>query len=454
MSILRVGAATDIGLVRATNQDNLLVAEPLFAVADGMGGHAAGEVASETAVRALEVAYRDTKEEEPARLGEATRAANTAVWDRARSDPDLRGMGTTLVAIAFANGDDRLAIANVGDSRAYRWRKGQLEQLTTDHNLVQELMEEGLVSEEEAPFHPQRNVVTRALGVDADVDVDVIEAAARPGDRFLLCSDGLGLEVDETEVAAVLGRLPDPDEAAHQLVAEARHNGGKDNVTVVVVDVVDEKEGKGFPTTAEATAVPAPHDGSDPAQSDGVINDPSLRSAPAVDPRPASDSSAPPISEPVDPPVTPSPAATGVEPAPAPPPQARALTVRVVLFVLALVAILIVAGLVVGWYARGSYYVGLSNGRVVIFQGRPGGTLWFDPTVKERTALSPDQLLPYQLSALHAGQQESSLSAARAYVNRLQTTTTTTTTTVPPPLTTVPAFPLPPSTAPPTPALP
>ncbi len=266
MTALRAGAATDVGMVRATNQDNLLVATPLFAVADGMGGHAAGEVASEVAVHALEDAYDGMGEGSSDGLGEATRAANRAVWDRAQADPDLRGMGTTLVALAFVDDDERLAIANVGDSRAYRWREGHLEQLTTDHNLVQELVDEGLVTEEEAPFHPQRNVVTRALGVDPDVDVDMIEAVPRLGDRFLLCSDGLGLEVEEDEVAAVLGQVADPGEAAHHLVREARDNGGKDNITVVVVDVVadedageeNEAAGKEGATTAEGVAPPRP----------------------------------------------------------------------------------------------------------------------------------------------------------------------------------------------------
>lgn len=439
MTALRAGAATDVGMVRATNQDNLLIATPLFAVADGMGGHAAGEVASEVAVRALEHAYDDGGEGTSEGLGAAARAANRAVWDRAQSDPDLRGMGTTLVALAFVDEQERLAIANVGDSRAYRWRDGRLEQLTTDHNLVQELLDEGLVTEEEAPFHPQRNVVTRALGVDPDVDVDVIEVVPRRGDRFLLCSDGLGLEVEEEEVSSVLGRLADPDAAAHELVREARENGGKDNITVVVVDVVDDgeegettTEGKAAAVTAEAVAAPeAVGTEQGDTQAVAVVND-----APAPPP------------EELDAPED-DPELADAQPAASPPaPKERVFTFRVALFLIALLIVLAAAVVGVGIYARGTYFVGLSGNQVVIYQGRPGGVLWFQPTIKQRTSVTVSQVLPARVGTLRAGQVESSVGAANQYVARLRNEAATaqgqnaagsaTTTTVP---TLAPAFP-------------
>ena len=191
MTRLVAGSATDIGLVRTMNQDHMLVAEPLFAVADGMGGHAAGEIASETALDALLGAIGADPPEggwTATGIADAVRAANRAVWDEAQANPDFRGMGTTLTALALVRDGDteRLAIANVGDSRAYRLRDGHLEQLTVDHNLVSELVAEGQLRPDEAETHPQRHVLTRALGVYPDVEVDVLLTDPGAGDRFLL----------------------------------------------------------------------------------------------------------------------------------------------------------------------------------------------------------------------------------------------------------------------------
>jgi serine/threonine protein phosphatase PrpC len=242
---LRAGAATDVGLVRANNQDQLLVDDPVFAVADGMGGHAAGEVASRTAVDALQIAFHDDDGSDgtgPEAVAEAVRAANRAVWEQAQAHAELRGMGTTLTAIALvpftpahgaAPGRDGLAVANVGDSRTYRLRHGQLEQLTVDHSYVAELVAEGRIDAAEAEFHPQRHVLTRALGVAPDVDVDLMTVDAEPDDRYLLCSDGLSREVTDAQIASVLRRLVDPGDAARELVAEAKRRGGNDNITVV-----------------------------------------------------------------------------------------------------------------------------------------------------------------------------------------------------------------------------
>ncbi len=257
MTTLRAGSATDIGNVRTTNQDQLLVESPLFAVADGMGGHAAGEVAALTAVEALRSAF--DKDPTGDGLLAAAEAANRSIWDRAQADSELRGMGTTLVAVALVDedGEDRLAIVNVGDSRVYLLRGGELEQLTTDHSLVQELVDDGQLSEVEATVHPQRHVLTRALGVDSDVGVDEIQLLPMRGDRLLLCSDGLSRELNDSQVASVLRRFADPGQAARELVAEAKAKGGSDNITVVIIDVVDDDD-LALTSSAALAAAPGP----------------------------------------------------------------------------------------------------------------------------------------------------------------------------------------------------
>lgn len=240
MTRFRWGLATDVGRVRSVNQDNALAIEGLFAVADGMGGHLGGEVASEVAVEVL-------RERAPlltsVDLIEAVHAANHAILERALGDPTLRGMGTTLCVLALveADGEERLAIANVGDSRVYVFANGELEQMTDDHSLVAALVREGRITEEEAEEHPQRNILTRALGMDHDVTVDAWEVVPLAGERWVLCSDGLFNEVTPDQIGAVLRRLADPQEAAAELVRLANEGGGRDNITVLVVDIVDDE---------------------------------------------------------------------------------------------------------------------------------------------------------------------------------------------------------------------
>src|SRR4029450_4524422 len=175
-------------------------------------------------------------------LVEAIEQANSAVYRAGASDPDLTGMGTTIVALAVVEHDDdeRRASAHVGDSRGYRWSEGELDQLTSDHSLVADLVREGSLSPDEAAGHPQRNILTRVLGVYDDVPVDAFAVEPRHGDRYLLCSDGLFNEVAEDDIAAVLRRVPDPADAGGELVRRARGGGGRGNITVVVVDVIDD----------------------------------------------------------------------------------------------------------------------------------------------------------------------------------------------------------------------
>ena len=241
MSKLLVGSATDVGLVRSNNQDQFLVSPGLYAVADGMGGHAAGEVASSTAIKALQAAFAASGEHSAEALESAAKAANRAVWEQARTNRGMLGMGTTLVALAVVehgDGTNALAVAHIGDSRLYLLRRGRLRQLTVDHSLVQELVDDGQISPAQAAVHPQRHVLTRALGVEPTVEVDIIDVTPRHGDRYLLCSDGLPREASDEQIAAVLARFSDPSEAAKELVTLANERGGSDNITAVVVDVL------------------------------------------------------------------------------------------------------------------------------------------------------------------------------------------------------------------------
>ena len=238
MTTLAWGAVTDTGRLRDVNQDGVFSADDVFVVADGMGGHRGGEVASAIVVEEMAKITTVSSTDE---LIEMVQRANREVLDRARSDPSLYGMGTTMVAlVAMTDADsERLCVANVGDSRLYVRTKDEMLQLTDDHSLVEGMVRDGWISPEEAMVHPQRNVVTRALGVEDELLVDAWELLAVTGDRYLLCSDGLTNELSDAEILGILDETDDPAEAASSLVQAACTAGGRDNVTVVVVDVVD-----------------------------------------------------------------------------------------------------------------------------------------------------------------------------------------------------------------------
>lgn len=238
------GAATDTGRVRTENEDAFVALPMVYGVADGMGGHAAGEVASAIAAGTL----RD-------RLGAGAESvdvvvaavveANASIFQGAHSNAAQRGMGTTLTAMVVlvdGAGQRRLAIVNVGDSRSYVMRAGRLRRVTIDHSYVQELVSTGHITEIEARSHPRRNIVTRALGIEPNVRVDTWVLPFVQGDRYVLCSDGLVDEVDDAEIAELMLAHPSPQSAAEALVAAANEHGGRDNVTVVVVDVLEGEE--------------------------------------------------------------------------------------------------------------------------------------------------------------------------------------------------------------------
>jgi len=224
--------------MRQGNEDNYASTRNLFAVADGLGGHQGGEVASKIAVETLAALdeggpWSDERSALDA-LRQAIRAANLKIRDAASRDRSLHNMGTTLTVVL----EDGLTfhLAHIGDSRAYLFRNGQLTRLTEDHSLVQQFVNEGRLTPEEAEHHPQASIITRALGMDVEVEPDVATFRREPGDRLLLCTDGLSRVVDEPTIRRVLGRVVDPQEAADDLVARANDEGGPDNITVVILD--------------------------------------------------------------------------------------------------------------------------------------------------------------------------------------------------------------------------
>ena len=250
LRIVEQAGRTDVGRQRSANEDSLAVRPPLFAVADGMGGAKAGEVASAVAVEAVERA-RESGEPVEAQLAGIVRAANRRIYDLAVADESRRGMGTTLT-LAKVHGDE-VSLAHVGDSRAYRMREGELAQLTRDHSLVAELERSGQITAEAAEHHPQRSIITRALGPEPDVEVDTYTLAGRDGDVFLICSDGLTSMISDDEVTSILRSAPSLDDAAEALVRAANQSGGKDNITVILFRL-----GEGVPGEEADTIAPAP----------------------------------------------------------------------------------------------------------------------------------------------------------------------------------------------------
>jgi len=379
---LKWGASTDVGMVRQQNEDSYLAEENLYVVADGMGGHNAGEVASALAVTTLKAGARsgiDSVE----RFRELVQQANTAIYTASLDDSTQSGMGTTLTALSIVAGEEpRVLVANVGDARTYLWRNGALTRLSVDHSYVQELVNEGIITPEEARVHPRRNIVTRALGIDRSVVVDVFSHLVRTGDRIVLCSDGLVDEVSDADIAVVLGQHSDPQDTAEALVMVANTAGGRDNTTVIVVDVLDD--------ISEPVVLPTPDN------------------------------------------TTPMEALAPMQPAPA-----KKSKVGMVLFWSALVAIVFSAITVIGVYGRSGYFIGFdSNDQVAIYRGRVGGILWFQPTIETQTSMSGEELPEDILRDVALNREFSSSSQASKYLALIRiaiidaTTTTSTTTTV------------------------
>ena len=277
MTALRqTGSATDPGRKRRRNEDSYVCEPPLFAVADGMGGAQAGEIASGLAAAALKDGGAGAGGEE--RVVELIQEANRRVHERASTDAATSGMGTTMT-VALVERDGTVTFGHVGDSRAYRLRDDRLEQLTDDHSLVAELVRRGELSPQEAEAHPQRSVITRALGTDPDVDVDAFSVEARPGDVYLICSDGLSDMVDRAAIEEIVrSNRSDLKRAANALVEAANRRGGEDNITALLFEIVqdDAAEAEADPDqpTVEAAAVARDFDEEDTLHPEDAVEPP------------------------------------------------------------------------------------------------------------------------------------------------------------------------------------
>ncbi|MGH8981581.1 MAG: Stp1/IreP family PP2C-type Ser/Thr phosphatase [Acidimicrobiales bacterium] len=531
MTVLRSGSATDVGRVRTTNQDVALEDPDLFAVADGMGGAVGGDVAARVAVDALRAAFQ--REPTVEGLRHAIAEANRAVWRQGQAEAGLRGMGTTLTATGLVQepgGQQVVALANVGDSRAYVFSRGQVLQVTADHSLAEEKVRLGELTEAEAAVHPHRHILTRVLGVNPDVDVDLWALHLKDGDRILLCSDGLTNEVPDDRIRAILSTVADPRQAAASLVKAAVEHGGSDNVTVVVVDVDDSETragslpgtgaapaagslrggattGSGAPTQpapgtvpgvpakrtngpgatspavrerageraagvggaggtdgqsgaasagegAEAGAVTTrgfrrvssnAADGSALSRTSGpgsggaaavsALSDRRAALAGLAGRRSASDEDD--DTDEDEPFATGPGTSAGVQVAElrrwqptrndrkvrhqkrhgtgAP----RLITVRLVIFFVLIAAIVAAAYALVRWYGTNDWYVGLDHQHLAVYQGRPGGFLWFKPQLVDESPVTIHEVPGYTVDGLRRGRQEPSLKAAQHYVTNL-----------------------------------
>lgn len=371
------GAVSDTGKLRNANEDSFLVGDHLLAVADGMGGHNAGEVASAMAVQLLHNATNQPIES-PESFIELISTINDAIFAAATGTTEQRGMGTTLTAIAFAGStstDEHVVVINVGDSRTYILRQGELRQVTIDHSYVQELVSEGVISADDARTHPRRNIVTRALGIDSRVIADSWTLPIVDRDRYMLCSDGLVDEISNEEILAILMQNADPQRAAECLLAAANDRGGRDNVTVIVVDVR---------TSDESVS--------------SLNNDAQLPDLLPV---------APEIQE----------------------PMTSSLSSRMVskllisLIVVVAISLAIVAGAKI---TQRGYFVGFSDptpdAHVVIYKGVPQHFLWYGPTTASTSNITRQQLVAALVREVDTQPRFDSLDDARSYVDALSTT--------------------------------
>ena len=337
LRIVEQAQRSDTGRQRDANEDSYFARPPVFAVADGMGGAQAGEVASRLAAESFEAAERSGESPE-AYLRSVATSANARIHRLAQTDASRSGMGTTLTAALVE--DDEVGLAHVGDSRAYLFRDGELKLLTSDHSLVEELRRQGRLTDEQAEDHPQRSIITRALGPEQEVEVDTMTYRARPGDVYLLCSDGLTTMMSDDGIAAVLEAAPTLDAAAERLVREANEAGGRDNITVVAFRL------------AEA---PATVDGGDGATLIGPTADEAgltvegVRSAAGRRPGPALGGAAAPRRE--------------------PPRRSR---LRAALKVLVAIALTVGLAVVAVWGVRQIYFLGSDpGGRLALYRGLP-----------------------------------------------------------------------------------
>ena len=440
--------ASDTGRIRKNNQDSYLADGTVFAVADGMGGHVGGEVASKLAIDVFKEAFSDSQKY--SNIVEVVRQANSAILAKASKEPKLAGMGTTLCLMSVAdNGKDKLDLINVGDSRGYLFRAGELYQLTDDHTLVSEMLKSGDISKDQAGSHRAKHILTRALGVDPEVEIDHWTIDPKLDDLYLLCSDGLTNEMADPEIGQVLAKPESAEAMAQELVDVALANGGSDNVTCIVVQVkgvspvppllsgVDKTRIVELPsqTKLRERLQSATHSfGADMVERDRFIAVTQIQkekheeakerrareyekklAGPAVRVNAVNQ-------------VISSSTARSPELLSIPMPLPKRTTerrfrlgslLRSLVFLLVLAIVITFGVSAIGIYANHSYFVGLDHSNVAIYRGRPGGLLWYNPSLVEETQLTTQQVAPYHLSDLTKGIVESSLSAATMYVTNL-----------------------------------
>ena len=386
MTRWRYASSTDTGLVRDLNEDALYVDAKLAVVADGMGGHAAGEVASIITVET--VRDRFERDQSVEGLHAAIESANREIIANARDNPDRFGMGTTVIAVGLTRdhrGVSSPTLFNVGDSRAYQLRDGALRQLSQDHSVAEEWVRMGRLTPEEAAVHPRRHQLTRTLGLDEAVDIDVISIEALPGDRILLCSDGLSNELTSDELANLASAPVPLGRAVDQLMSAAKQCGAHDNISVILLEFDDVNVAASPISSTVATVAPpvAPVSGS-----------PRVRRS-----------------------------------------ERRWFTWRLALGLTLFMATIVGFFLVMHWYAYSSYYLGDDAGIVAVYQGQPDGVLGFKSLKIVDTPFHLSQLLPADRQAVEATVSEPSLAAAVHYARYLhgqwrmgQVSVTTTTT--------------------------
>ena len=392
MTHWRYAEATDTGLVRQSNQDAVYVDDSLAIVADGMGGHAAGEVASEMTIELLRSGFALDQSVEG--LYNAINAANISVLNDARENPSHFGMGTTVIAVGLTVDDDGVTsptLCHVGDSRAYQLRDGALRLLTDDHSVAEEWVRMGRLTPEEAAVHPRRHQLTRGVGVEDTIAVDVMSVHAMKGDRILLCSDGLSNELDGDTLARLASAPFTLEESVGQLIEAAKEAGGRDNISAVLLEF-DEVNVAASPIqrTISSTTPPV------------------ARSAAVTTTRRR---------------------------------KKRHLTWRTPFAAAILIGVVVGAYFIVHWYAYSTYYLGNDAGVVAVYQGQPGGVLWFKPRVAIDTSYNVNTLLPGDQSQINQTISEPTLTAAIHYSDYLcakpgtkctvsspSTSTTTTTT--------------------------
>ncbi|MGA2122917.1 MAG: PP2C family serine/threonine-protein phosphatase [Acidimicrobiales bacterium] len=392
MTRWRHAAATDTGLVRATNQDALYADDSLAIIADGMGGHAAGEVAAAMSIDLVRVRFHEHPNVES--LVDSIQEANTAVVADARENPAHFGMGTTVIAVGITydiNGVGTPTLVHVGDSRAYQLRDGALRQLTEDHSVAEEWVRMGRLTPEEAATHPRRHQLTRGVGVEDTVAIDVMSIQAEPGDRLLLCSDGLSNELD-TDTIARLASAPNGLEfAVESLVSAAKVAGGHDNISVILLEF-DEVNVPASPMRRTMSSTP-------PEASSTAPGGPRRRR--------------------------------------------RIVTWRLFAALVLFIAVGVGAVGVIHWYAYSTYYVGIygsgPDASVAVFHGQPAGVLWYKPQVLVEFDNYPIKYLSVaDRRELYATVSQPTAKEAKTFAKCMiersmltTTTTTTTTTTVP-----------------------